>query len=130
MKITFLGTGHGVPTAERACSSIMIEIGDAIYLFDAGCPVTDRLLALGHEITEVKAVFNTHTHSDHVAGIYHLADLCNWRYRDSEIDIYPSGAFVTPLKISLRRQQGRLTVPVSGFTQLTATLSTTTEYFA
>ncbi len=88
MKIIFLGTGHGVPTAERACSSIMIAIGDAIYLFDAGCPVTDRLLSLGRDITSVKAVFNTHTHSDHVSGIYHLADLINWRYRDSEIDIY------------------------------------------
>ena len=88
MKITFLGTGHGVPSATRACSSTMIKLGNAIYLVDAGAAVVDKMMQAGEDVTDVKAVFTTHAHSDHVAGVYHLADLYNWKYRDSEIDIY------------------------------------------
>ena len=88
MKITFLGTGHGVPSGERSCASTMIEVADALYLVDAGASVSEKIMQCGREITDVRSVFTTHAHTDHVAGIFHLADLYNWRYRDSEIDIF------------------------------------------
>ena len=28
MKITFLGTSHGVPSEKRSCSSILLEVGE------------------------------------------------------------------------------------------------------
>ena len=44
MKITFLGTSHGVPAADRYCSSAMIEVNGSVYLIDAGAPVIDLLI--------------------------------------------------------------------------------------
>ena len=35
MKITFVGTSHGIPQADRYCSCYMIEIGKAIYFVRA-----------------------------------------------------------------------------------------------
>ena len=43
MKITFLGTSHGVPAKDRFCSSIMLESGGSFYFIDAGAPVMDLL---------------------------------------------------------------------------------------
>lgn len=41
MKISFLGTGCGFPTADRYCASILLDIGGRLYLIDAGAPVVD-----------------------------------------------------------------------------------------
>lgn len=88
MKITFLGTSHGVPAADRYCASYMIESGKDVYLVDAGAPVADLVLRQGREITDVRAIFTTHIHGDHTAGIYHIADLVNWYYKTHSMDIY------------------------------------------
>ena len=39
MKITFLGTSHGVPAADRYCSCTMLEVNGAHYFIDAGAPL-------------------------------------------------------------------------------------------
>ncbi|MBO5203426.1 MAG: MBL fold metallo-hydrolase [Clostridia bacterium] len=88
MKITFIGTSHGVPAADRYCSSTMIEAGDAIYFIDAGAPLIDELLRLGKDVTRVRAVFATHCHSDHVCGLFSLASLVNWKYKDTAVSFY------------------------------------------
>ena len=59
MKVTFLGSSHGVPSAERYCSCIMIEAGESIYFLDAGAPIMEELLKLNKDINNVKAVFIT-----------------------------------------------------------------------
>ncbi len=88
MKLTFLGTSHGVPAADRHCSSVMLEVEDGLYLIDAGAPVAGELLRHGREVPELRAVFTTHTHGDHTAGLVQLCDLINWYYRDAAADIY------------------------------------------
>ena len=88
MKITFLGTSDGVPRPGHFCTSTMIEIGDSIYLIDAGAPVVDQLLKLGKTPNQIKAVFNTHGHGDHLAGMTQLLDLCTWAYRSTSFDVY------------------------------------------
>lgn len=88
MKIVFLGTSHGVPTAERACSAALIEVGGAIYYVDAGTAMTERTLAAGRRLENIRAVFNTHCHSDHILGAVHLVDLFNWYYKELSIDLY------------------------------------------
>ena len=88
MKITFLGTSHGVPSADRFCSCMMIESGNSVYLIDAGAPVVDLLLRNGKEISDLRAVFTTHAHTDHTNGIFPLVNLMNWYFKTSEADFY------------------------------------------
>ena len=87
MKITFLGTSHGVPSDSRYCTSTMIEIGETIYLIDAGAPVVDLLLRLGKKIENIRAVFTTHKHGDHINGLLSLCDLSNWYYRNASFSV-------------------------------------------
>ena len=88
MKITFLGTSHGVPAADRYCSCTMVETDGALYFIDAGAPLIDLLLRRGADLNRVRAIFTTHLHSDHTDGILPLASLFSWYYKTTDIDIY------------------------------------------
>lgn len=88
MKITFLGTSHGVPDKGRFCQSILIESGGAAYLVDAGAPVIDLLIRKDFDLTKLKTVFITHMHGDHIDGLLSLVDLCSWYFKDTDFDIY------------------------------------------
>lgn len=88
MKLTFLGTSHGVPSGERFCSCTMIEAGGARYFIDCGAPLIDLLLRRGIDLTSLRAVFTTHLHGDHVNGILHFADLLNWYFTRARVQIY------------------------------------------
>ena len=88
MKITFLGTSHGVPAADRYCSSTMIEVNGSLYFIDAGAPLVDILLRRGVNLDTVRAIFTTHIHGDHTNGILALADLFNWYFKTAGADIY------------------------------------------
>lgn len=88
MKITFLGTSHGVPDADRYCQSILIEAGESAYLVDAGAPVVDLLLRKGFDLKKIKAVFITHMHGDHIDGLLSFLDLSMWYYKETSYDIY------------------------------------------
>ena len=43
MKITFIGSSHGVPEAHRKCTCIMIEVGENVYFVDMGTSAIDAL---------------------------------------------------------------------------------------
>lgn len=88
MKITFLGTSHGVPAADRYCSCTLLEAGEAAYLIDAGAPAIDLLLRRHIPLASLRALFTTHLHGDHVNGVLALSDLFTWHYKDTNIDIY------------------------------------------
>ena len=63
MKITFLGTSHGVPSPTRYCSATLLEVEDRAYLIDAGAPVADLLIRRGVPFEKLRAVFTTHIQS-------------------------------------------------------------------
>jgi len=93
MKITFLGTSAGIPDPDRHCSSTMIEVGERVYIVDAGAPMVDCLRAQGllmekEKATRIAAVFTTHSHSDHTVGLVHLLNTCTWFFRDASFDVY------------------------------------------
>lgn len=99
MKITFLGTSHGVPAADRYCTSVMLEAGENVYLLDAGAPVINLMLKMGIDLKKLKAVFISHTHMDHTAGLPDLACLMNWYFTDTAADFFvPETEYLEILK--------------------------------
>lgn len=88
IKLTFLGTSHGVSSEERYCTAVLLEVGDSAYLIDAGAPVTDILLRKGFDLTKIKALFNTNFHMDHIAGGLHFINLCSWFFNETDFDVY------------------------------------------
>ena len=88
MKITFVGTSHGVPSAERYCTCIKLESNGCTYFIDAGAPVVDNMLRSGNDIGSLRAIFTTHEHSDHTSGLLQIADLINWYYKTCSADFF------------------------------------------
>lgn len=68
-RVTLLGTGTPVPSAERFGPSTLIEAGDQKLVFDFGRGVTIRLAQLRIPFGKINAHFLTHFHSDHLNGL-------------------------------------------------------------
>ena len=81
MKITFVGSSHGVPEAHRKCTCIMIEVGENVYFVDMGTSAIDALRTRGIDIDKVKGVFVTHMHGDHTNGLIQFVDLITWYFK-------------------------------------------------
>src|SRR5688572_10997522 len=65
-----LGTGGGpVIQLKRAQPANALVVGDAVYLFDVGPGTQRQMKAAGIELGQVKAVFLSHHHLDHVGGL-------------------------------------------------------------
>lgn len=69
MKITFLGTSHGITEANRFTSAILLEVGTKYYLIDAGAPIMKLMRAAGVDLHALGGIFITHSHSDHYLGL-------------------------------------------------------------
>jgi len=81
MKITFLGTSHGVPEVGRKCACILITVGKNRYFIDMGMQVNDYLIDNGIDFDSVKGVFISHMHGDHTHGLPAFIDLADWYFK-------------------------------------------------
>ena len=84
MRITFLGSSHGVPEPNRKCTCIMIETAGRHYFIDMGVMLFDELITRGIPVDSVKGVFVTHLHGDHTNGLPHFIDLLSWYFKTPE----------------------------------------------
>ena len=82
MKLTILGSSHGVPEKTRKCTSLMLEAGGKIYIFDAGLMLMSELRSREVDLSKAENVFITHSHGDHTDGLIEFCDLCTWYFRD------------------------------------------------
>ena len=87
MKVTFLGTADGKARKGHHRSATLVEVGERMYLFDAGAPVVDILLDADKDISCIKGFFNTHAHSDHLNGLFTLMDAALWN-KATSYDLY------------------------------------------
>jgi ribonuclease Z len=77
IKVTLLGTGCPAPVMNRFGSSILVEAAGQALLFDAGRGALQRLTQARVPWQNVRGVFLTHLHSDHVVGLPDLL-LTGW----------------------------------------------------
>jgi ribonuclease Z len=70
IRVTLLGTAAGPPVnLDRYEAGTLVEAGNQKLLFDCGRGVTFRLAQAGINLAQVRMLFLTHLHSDHVVGI-------------------------------------------------------------
>lgn len=70
VSLILLGTAGGpVLRATRSQPASLLVVDDTAYLIDAGDGASAQIIRSGHQMPQVRAVFLTHQHMDHTAGL-------------------------------------------------------------
>ncbi|MEL6490642.1 MAG: ribonuclease Z [Cyanobacteria bacterium J06621_3] len=91
MQITFLGTSSGVPTRSRNVSSVALRLPQRaeVWLFDCGEGTQHQFLRSDFKSSQIRRIFVTHMHGDHIFGLPGLLASCGMAGTgQQQIDIY------------------------------------------
>jgi ribonuclease Z len=71
MQITFLGTGAGIPSLRRNVAAMALRLPQRsdLWLFDCGEATQHRFMASPVSMGQVRRIFISHLHGDHVFGL-------------------------------------------------------------
>src|SRR2546429_5421784 len=107
LDLVFLGTAGSMPTAQRAAAALLVRRGGERLLFDCAEGTQRQLLRSSVGLVELREVFLTHFHADHVLGLPGMFKTFALRGRELPLDIYGPRGLVDLLG-SLKRVVGRL----------------------
>jgi ribonuclease Z len=77
--VILLGTGYPRPDPNHAAASAAVVAGDKWFVVDAGRGATLRIAGTDLKYANLAAVFLTHLHSDHTAGLPDLFET-SWQF--------------------------------------------------
>lgn len=114
MQITFLGTSSGVPTRSRNVSSIALRLAQRaeIWLFDCGEGTQHQLLRSELKSSQIRRIFITHMHGDHIFGLMGLLATCGLAGNTERIDIYGPSGLDDYLQACRRYSQTHFSYPI------------------
>jgi ribonuclease Z len=107
LDVVFLGTAGSMPTAQRAPAALLVRRGGERLLFDCAEGTQRQLLRSSVGLVELREVFLTHFHADHVLGLPGMFKTFALRGRDLPLDVYGPRGLVDLLG-SLKRVVGKL----------------------
>jgi ribonuclease Z len=111
LDVVFLGTAGSMPTAHRAPAALLVRRGGDRLLFDCGEGTQRQLLRSTVGLVDLREVFLTHFHADHILGLPGMLKTFALRGREEPLDVYgPKG--LKDLLGSLKRVVGRLSYEV------------------
>lgn len=114
MQITFLGTSSGVPTRARNVSSVAVRLAQRaeVWLLDCGEGTQHQLLRSDLKISQIRRIFVTHMHGDHIFGLMGLLASCGLAGNASQIDIYGPAGLDEYLQACRRYSQTHFSYPI------------------
>jgi len=115
VQVTFLGTSSGVPTRARNVSAVALRLPQRaeMWLFDCGEGTQHQFLRSDLRLSQLRRIFITHMHGDHVFGLpgllasLGLAGNCR-----SGIDLYGPDPLDNFLNGVLRTSSTRIGYPL------------------
>ena len=87
LNVVFAGTSASAPTAHRGVAALVVRRGGDTLLFDCG-EGTQRQLLRSIGLADLREVFITHFHADHVLGIPGMLKTFALRGRELPLTIY------------------------------------------
>ncbi|MEN9206950.1 MAG: ribonuclease Z [Gloeomargarita sp. GMQP_bins_120] len=114
MEITFLGTSSGVPTRSRNVSSVALKLPQRaeVWLFDCGEGTQHQFLRSDLRISQIRRIFITHMHGDHIFGLMGLLASCGLSGDNHAVDVYGPAELQGYIRACLRYSQMRFGFPV------------------
>ncbi|MEA5447849.1 ribonuclease Z [Leptolyngbya sp. CCNP1308] len=115
LQITFLGTSSGVPTRARNVSSVALRLPQRaeVWLFDCGEGTQHQFLRSEFKSSQIRRIFITHMHGDHIFGLMGLLASCGLAgNRQQRIDIYGPKPLNDYLQASRRYSQTHFSLPI------------------
>jgi ribonuclease Z len=88
LRIVFLGTAAGLPTAERGLPAVLVEVEGEYVLFDCGEGTQRQMVKAGLSLGKKMKVFISHLHGDHVFGLPGMIQSMNLLNRVHPLDVY------------------------------------------
>jgi ribonuclease Z len=111
LDLVFLGTAGSMPTAQRNPAALLVRRGGDRLLFDCGEGTQRQLLRSAVGLVELREVYITHFHADHVLGLPGMLKTFALRGRELPLEVYGPRGLVDLLG-SLKRVIGRLSYEV------------------
>ena len=115
MQVTFLGTSSGVPTRARNVSAVALRLPQRseMWLFDCGEGTQHQFLRSDLRLSQLRRVFITHMHGDHVFGLPGLlASLGLAGNSNAGVDLYGPDPLDSFLKGALSTSSTRIGYPL------------------
>ncbi|MCX7834546.1 MAG: phosphoribosylamine--glycine ligase [bacterium] len=86
--LTILGSSSGNPSPNRNTSSYWLDVDGEGYLLDCGEGTSRSILQNNIDALKLRAIFITHTHPDHCAGLPMLLQMLHLSERHDNLPIY------------------------------------------
>ena len=115
MKLTFLGTGSGVPAKHRNVSSLALHIDDkegAVWLFDCGEATQHQILHTSLKPRKITKIFITHLHGDHIFGLPGFLSSRSFQGGETPLTVYGPVGIKEYIETSLRVSMTHLKYPL------------------
>ncbi len=114
MNITFLGTSSGVPTLTRNVSSLALKLSQSaeVFLFDCGEGTQQQLMRSNIKSSQIKKIFITHMHGDHIYGLPGLLATLGLSGKSKGIEIYGPSELRTFINSALSSSFCKLSFPL------------------
>ena len=116
MQVTFLGTSSGVPTRARNVSAVALRLPQRaeMWLFDCGEGTQHQFLRSDLRLSQLRRIFITHMHGDHVFGLPGLLASLGLSGNSNEgIDLYGPDPLEGFLSGALRNSSTRIGYPLT-----------------
>jgi ribonuclease Z len=114
VQVTFLGTSSGVPTRARNVSSVAVRLPQRaeLWLFDCGEGTQHQFLRSELKISQLRRIFITHMHGDHVFGLPGLLASLGLSGNCAGIDLHGPDALQDFVEGALRASSTRIGYPL------------------
>jgi ribonuclease Z len=114
LQVTFLGTSSGIPTRSRNVSSVALRLPQRseLWLFDCGEATQHQFLRSQLRVSQLKRIFITHMHGDHIFGLPGLLASLGLAGTCAGIDLYGPDLLRDYLEGVLRCSSTRISYPL------------------
>jgi ribonuclease Z len=115
MELTFLGTGSAMPTRQRNVSAVALRLPERreLWLFDCGEGTQHQLLRTPLRPPQIRRVFVSHLHGDHLYGLPGLLTSLSMLGVEAGIDVYGPRGLAEVVGVTLRSAHAGCTYPLT-----------------